>query len=130
MLLVVFLDYFATFAMTTLSMFAMTISSAWAGRAPCLGRGNVGCLLTLGNSPRELCSQGLIGAPEATDRRGAALFAAMQVRTLVVVFQPQVVIAGHKALCSTPETRVQARAEEMAIVVTDSRWENIETKGI
>ena len=36
-------------AMTTLSMLAITISSAWARRAPCLGRGNAGRLLTQGS---------------------------------------------------------------------------------
>ena len=40
-------DRHTMFAMTTLTTYTMTISSAWTGVAPCLGRGNVGSLLRL-----------------------------------------------------------------------------------
>ncbi|MBO5950253.1 MAG: hypothetical protein J6Q11_06045 [Fibrobacteraceae bacterium] len=40
-------DRHTAFAMTTLTTYTMTISSAWTGVAPCLGRGNVGSLLRL-----------------------------------------------------------------------------------
>jgi hypothetical protein len=66
-------DRHTTFAMTTLSTLAMTISSAWAGLTPCPSRGNVGCLLTQGSGPRELRSQGLIGAPVPRESRQPCL---------------------------------------------------------
>ena len=75
--------------MATLSTLAMTISSAWAGLAPCLDRGDVGCLLTQGSGPRELRSQGLIGAPEATNRDCEVLTVVVQARKLVAEMQTQ-----------------------------------------
>ena len=106
--------------------FAITISSAWAGRAPCLGRGNVGRLLTQGSGPRELRSQWLIGAPEATNRDCEFLRVAEQVRILDVVTQAQVVSVPLTILCSIPEIRAPARAE-IAIGDEEARWEGAKT---
>ena len=77
--------------MTTLSMLAITISSAWAGRAALPWQRKCWLPASLGSGPRELRSQGLIGAPEATNRVRVALIAEVQVRRLVEVLQVQVV---------------------------------------
>lgn len=73
------------------------------------------------------------GVPEATNRVGGEILkAVVQGRILVVVIQAQVVSAVLTILCSTPEIRELARADEIAIVVVVvvavARWENKVTR--